>query len=204
MEEEFMISDLETLKVISDPFRMRIMETIGSKATTVKQIAKQLDVSPKKLYYHINLLEKHGLVIIAHTQLVSGIVEKWYQVAAYRISIDKSILTLEEGLEGAAQHLDQLLNGIFDATRADISQAVTQGLIHPLDEEERKSRVFVSKGTMVLDDDQREKLFEELENLCEKYKRQNDLPDQPQHKHYGFTIVVHPTTREIKKETTDR
>ncbi len=171
IQEEFIIRDLETLKVISDPFRMHIMETMGAKPTTVKQIAQHLDVSPKKLYYHINLLEKHNLIQITHTKLVSGIVEKWYQVSARQYSIDRSLLTLEEGREGAAQHIDQLLIGIFDTTRNDISSAIKQGLIHPDHEEQEDSQLFVSKGMMTLNDSQRQEMFKELKSLCERYKK---------------------------------
>ena len=81
VEEEIRISDLETLKVISDPLRVQILENIGlasdaGKSTSVKQLSEDLDIPQSKLYYHIKLLEKHDLVYVADTRVISGIIEK--------------------------------------------------------------------------------------------------------------------------------
>lgn len=94
--EEIRITDLETLKVISAPLRVQILERVGlaseaGQLTTVKQLSEVLDIPPTKLYYHINLLEKHGLIQIAETKVVSGIIEKYYQIAAKRIRADLDI-----------------------------------------------------------------------------------------------------------------
>src|SRR3954447_21221010 len=98
MEVEFepadrmVIKDLEALKAVSDPLRLRIMETMLQGARTVKQLAKELKTTPTKLYYHMNLLEQHGLVKVTGTRIVAGIIEKQYQLAAYSIHIDRSLL----------------------------------------------------------------------------------------------------------------
>ena len=61
-EPTMMINDLESLKVFSDPLRNQIMEILAPEKLTINQIAKKLGLAPSKLYYHINLLEKHGLI----------------------------------------------------------------------------------------------------------------------------------------------
>ena len=73
IEEEYLVTDLETIKIISDPLRVQILEHIGltsevGKLITVKEIAEALDIPPTKLYYHINLLEKHDLIRVAETR----------------------------------------------------------------------------------------------------------------------------------------
>ena len=57
---ERIISDVETLKALSDPVRLRILETMvtaADEAWTVKRLAKALGTNTTKLYHHINILE---------------------------------------------------------------------------------------------------------------------------------------------------
>ena len=59
------ISDVETIKALSDPLRLRILEvmTAGHDETfTVKRLATSLGVSQTKLYHHVNLLVERELI----------------------------------------------------------------------------------------------------------------------------------------------
>src|SRR5579872_2555332 len=81
--ETLEIDDLETLKVVADPRRKQLIDLLRQDAATVKELAAVMRVSPKSLYYHINLLQKHGLIRVVDTRLVSGITEKRYRAMAY-------------------------------------------------------------------------------------------------------------------------
>src|SRR5436189_2035227 len=87
-EQRMVIKDLDTLKAISDPLRLQIVEHMLAGARTVKQLAQELNTTPTKLYYHINMLEQYGLIKVTGTRVVSGIIEKQYHVAAYSIDIE--------------------------------------------------------------------------------------------------------------------
>ena len=71
--DEMVIDNLETLKVLADQLRKRIMEQFDE-PSTVKEVARKLGTSPSKLYYHVNLLEEHGLLKVTDTRIVSGII----------------------------------------------------------------------------------------------------------------------------------
>src|SRR5690349_23081625 len=86
------ITDLETVKVVADPLRLQLLNLLREEARTVKELAKTLHLPQTKLYYHMDLLEKHGLVRVVGTRLVSGILEKRYQAAAYKFSVDHALL----------------------------------------------------------------------------------------------------------------
>src|ERR687885_168224 len=86
------IRDLETVRLISDPLRLQILEALRKEPRTVKQVAAQLDVPATNLYYHVRLLEQRGLIRVTDTRIVSGIIEKRYQTVAYRLSIDRRLL----------------------------------------------------------------------------------------------------------------
>src|SRR5947209_14743424 len=81
--ETLEIDDFETLKVLADPRRKQLIDLLRQDGATVKELASSLRVSPKSLYYHVNLLLKHGLIRVVDTRLVSGITEKRYRATAY-------------------------------------------------------------------------------------------------------------------------
>jgi DNA-binding transcriptional ArsR family regulator len=128
-DDVLVISDPATLRVVSHPLRLRILEHLRAHAgepISVKEIAAALNTSQTKLYYHVNLLVEHGLIHVAETRLVSGIVERRYRVTAYRLSFDRSLFNIAEtGEEG----LDVWLSLVLDEVRGEIHRAVRAGLI---------------------------------------------------------------------------
>lgn len=85
------IDDLGTLRVLSDPLRLRLIEALGGEPTTVKVLARVLGVKPNRLYYHVNLLEEHGLIRVTETRLVSGIVERTYGLVARHFAVSDDL-----------------------------------------------------------------------------------------------------------------
>jgi DNA-binding transcriptional ArsR family regulator len=71
----FTISDLETLKVMTDPLRLKIIDLLLEQPRNVKFLASALNISSTKLYYHINMLEEKGILKVVSTRIVSGIIE---------------------------------------------------------------------------------------------------------------------------------
>ena len=69
------IADLETIKMVSDPLRLNLLHLVTAQARTVKQAADILHLEPHKLYYHMNLLEEHGLVHLVDQVIVGGVAE---------------------------------------------------------------------------------------------------------------------------------
>jgi DNA-binding transcriptional ArsR family regulator len=125
-EDVFIIDSLETLKVVADPLRLKILELLRGAPHTVKQLGAALRTPLKKLYYHVNLLEEHGLIRVASTRVVSGIIEKQYQVTAYRLSVDRALLAPDDT---AGDSLDAFLSMILDHAKSEIKKSVRAGLI---------------------------------------------------------------------------
>lgn len=116
----------ETLRIITDPLRLRMLELLRQQPRTVTELAGLLDVPRTKLYYHIGLLEEHDLVAVASTRVVSGITERHYRATAYRLSIDKSLLG---AAAGSGSPLELFLSIVLDEAASDILRAVDAGLI---------------------------------------------------------------------------
>ena len=75
--EVFEVTELEQLRVLADPLRMRILNNLFPQAQTAKQMADRLELPPTKLYYHFGELERVGLIKVVETRVKSGIIEKY-------------------------------------------------------------------------------------------------------------------------------
>ena len=74
--------DPALLRVLADPIRSFIVYSLVPEAKTAKTLAAELGCPVTRLYYHLQQLEKHGLVFVERTRLVSGIREKHYSANA--------------------------------------------------------------------------------------------------------------------------
>lgn len=83
------LTTLEEIKIFSDPYRLRIMKTFVDfgRPATVKEVADRMGEVPAKVYYHVKKLESIGLVSIDHTEVINGIVAKYYLYHAGEIEI---------------------------------------------------------------------------------------------------------------------
>lgn len=122
-----MIDDLETLRVVADRTRLDILRLLRDEPRTVKQVAAVLDVPPTKLYYHVRLLEEHGLIHVTDTRVVSGIIEKTYQASGYRLTVARELLP--GGGSGSGSPLDVLLSVVTEQAADEIRRGVEAGLI---------------------------------------------------------------------------
>ena len=196
--EEMVIEDLEVLKVISDSLRVRILELISvtnqkGQLCTVKQVAEKLDVPPTKLYYHINLLEKHGLIEIADTEVVSGIVEKRYRVAAYRMRVSASIIEAQNIPKDKQVELAlNTVQGVMDSTLSDLRQSIAYLIAQEeADRPVKQLAIMVSREILHLTHTQAEELQDKLEKLVDEYKQLDPAPEENP-LIFGLTIALNP------------
>ena len=72
------ITDIEKLKVISDPLRISILTTLGSEKKNSRQLAKLLKINRTKIHYHLNILEENSFIEVVDTDTINGIIQKYY------------------------------------------------------------------------------------------------------------------------------
>ena len=81
------------LKAASDPLRIRMGLLMIDAGRTVKELAQALDVPATRLYYHVRILEEHGLIEVVERRLVSGIEERRYRAVESAWSFGDQELT---------------------------------------------------------------------------------------------------------------
>lgn len=122
--EDRTVSDLETLRLLADPLRLSILGAFPPGRTgqpmSVKEIAEKLDEGQTKLYRHVKKLEEAGLLYVAETRVVSGIIEKRYRAAQRRLTIDSDMLTQQPEPDEYADTMVAVLDATRDRMRREI------------------------------------------------------------------------------------
>lgn len=144
-DEVRVIADVPTLQVVADPLRLRLLELLRREPQTAKELAAALGVAQTKLYYHLRLLEERELVRVVETRVVSGIIEKRYGVTAYRLSVDRALLS--PSAPAPDEGLGAFLSLVLDEARGEIERSIRAGLIDlgepsPLDNSAVLGRVW--------------------------------------------------------------
>lgn len=189
--DEFVITDLEALKVLADPLRLKILQYL-MKPSTVKIIAEKIDKPPTKLYYHFNLLEKHGLIQMVDTRIVSGIIEKHYQASARLYRVDRNLLS-PESAQGD-QGLDVTLSGLFGDARNDIRESMQAGVIDTSEDAPEHRRLFITQGPLKLTPEQSTEFYHRLLALVKEFDIDAN-EDNPDAQAYKLLLLLHPSHR---------
>ena len=115
------VDDVDVLKAMADPTRMAIlaalMRTRDLPVRSVKELAAELAEPQTKLYRHVRQLETAGLIRVASTRMVSGILEQRYQASQRDLILGRGILREHaEETTGAMQAiLDRFRDGFLAA-----------------------------------------------------------------------------------------
>lgn len=121
----FVIQTMEALRVFFEPFRSRIMRELAERPRSVRELSDDLGVPQTKLYYHIHLLEEHGLIVVADEPRPSS--ERVYRSTARDFVVHAALLSLSD--DPAPVELDSELTTVLDSTKVEIRSSAQRGVI---------------------------------------------------------------------------
>ena len=164
-----MVEDLETLKILADPMRNQILEILAPEKLTINQMAKKLGLSPSKLYYHINLLEKYGLIQEVDSIVKANIIEKVYWISAYECKMNDNLCNFSTP-EGQESTMTAMVTPI-ESTRQDMmrslearASALNQGA------EEHPREVIIFRELRKMDDQAADAFAERIKEVLEDFE----------------------------------
>jgi DNA-binding transcriptional ArsR family regulator len=199
--DKLAITSLETVKVLSDPLRLQILEQMLAQPVTVKQLAAELKLPQTKLYYHMNMLEEHGLVRVVSTRVVSGIIEKMYWVTAYSIELDKTLFAAPGG-KGISDEVNSLLQTMFDGVRIDLNRSVAAGLVDitkvSADEDSEPKHAILVRSRAHVPEDKVEELYKKMRALVEEFGSYESYDTDNHDPVHGLMVVMFPTTHNLR------
>ena len=187
---ERVISDVETLKALSDPVRLRILETMvtaADEAWTVKRLAKALDTNPTKLYHHINILEECEFIRVAGTRVVSGIIETSYRIAQLSLRLDRALLSGAGADVRSSVH--DVLAVVFDSVRDEIERGLSSGVIKSSDDP--LSELMI-RGLTMVHPDRAVELRRRLRELLAEFDTDDPSDVEPGAVAFGYLVALYP------------
>jgi predicted ArsR family transcriptional regulator len=100
VKEVLKISDLQQVRLLSDPLKLRLLQAFAENAGTTKEVAAELGESVTKLYRHVDALHDAGLLEIVSERQKRGAIERTFRAVAKRFEADHTLFGEESGEEG--------------------------------------------------------------------------------------------------------
>jgi DNA-binding transcriptional ArsR family regulator len=140
MLEELELDTEAKVKAFTHPYRMKLLHALKElqRPATPTDVARALGEGPGKVHYHMRILADAGIVALARTELVNGIVARYYEPAARRFNVKSDAfgsgadLTLRDGVaklitlrfrDGLKAFLERTTGKVFFAGASDLPHA---------------------------------------------------------------------------------
>jgi DNA-binding transcriptional ArsR family regulator len=191
-EDVRLIGDVESLRAISDPTRLRILETMVQRqdpAWSVKELAAGIGVPQTRLYHHVEQLLERDLIRAVERRIVSGIIETRYRVVARSFQLDRGLLAGDS--EARQEVLHDTLVAVFDTARNEIEEAIRTGVIDTGADGPDERRVILSRGLARLSPARAVELRRRLQAIEDEFGENAD----PDGDAYGVVFAVYPMPR---------
>ncbi len=192
-EESFLIDDIETLRVVADPTRIQIMEVLTTQAHTVKQVADKLGSASSKLYYHMNTLQKNGLVTLVGTKMVANLQEKYFRASANQFQVAEHLLKLVP--DGILDPISSIIASTLDTTKEDILRSMqARNFVLQGNEDEERQSAMVTRHIAHIRKDQAQKLIEKMQGILQEFAElEPEALDDSETGPWAFTVALYPT-----------
>ena len=122
----FDVDSFDQIKALAHPLRQRILERFGQGPATTKQVAERLGEKPTRLYHHVSVLERAGLVRLVETRQKRGTTEKYFETVAGRLRIDPSVLSGGQAIDSPSEVSKGVVEGLIENMRSELAQLAAQ------------------------------------------------------------------------------
>ncbi len=191
--QDLMVIEPALLRVLADPVRSFIVYSLVGEAKTTKELAGELGCPPTRLYYHLQQLEKHGLVFVERTRLVSGIREKHYRAAARDLRLERGGMVAGDGGDAAGERerREALLGFVFDQSRVEIARGLQDGRIDPARKAPEVGALMAYRNVLKLSPEQAARLYQQLHAFWQEY---DVIAKEPaaDGSFYAFAVALYP------------
>jgi DNA-binding transcriptional ArsR family regulator len=191
----YQINDLEQIKALAHPLRVRIIETLASSdPMTTKQVAELLGEKPTRLYHHVGLLEKAGLIRLTHTRKNRGTTEKYYEAIARQFRAAPELFS-KESSEDQINAIRPMIHTIFDNTTAELLRLLDAQQSGDLLEDEGGLLSYIE---MHLPQEQMEEVQQKLKevlDLLQSFDDNDSAADEEGLRKFRLTMAHYPLDR---------
>jgi DNA-binding MarR family transcriptional regulator len=170
MEEIKILTTLEEVKAMSDPFKYRILMSFYKREqpSTVKQIADAINEVPANVHYHVKKMEKAGILKLVYTKEINSIIARYYEptAKAFDIRCDSEIAGSNKNIMLAQSQ--QMVAGVYDDSKNTFIEQLTYSA-----QTEEKTNGNVSVEDLYLTDEEAEELNIQIKDILKKYNNKD-------------------------------
>jgi DNA-binding transcriptional ArsR family regulator len=193
MTDIYMLRELEQIKAIADPLRLKILHVLSEKSMTTKQVAEHLGENVNKLYHHVETLESVGLIKLTHTKPNRGTLEKYYKAIAKHFTLSPVLFEVRLDTDEAKSSTTELtFSSALQSTLSELKESLAKKLIKPAN-----SHPFFQRLHIRTSKEKAAKLQQEFEAWiadCEKANQKNG------EQLYGITATFYPIAESKKSD----
>lgn len=91
--DTYVVKRLDQAKLLTDPFKLKLLERFGGSPVTTKQVADLMGEKAPRLYRHVDALFDAGLLKLVEEKPKRGTVERYYRTIANRFEVDPELFT---------------------------------------------------------------------------------------------------------------
>lgn len=186
---------LTTLKMIADPTRARLLGLFAGEPSTVQQVASQLNMPVTRLYYHVHLLEEHGLIHVVETRPVGGTIEKIYRASARQFIVNKDEFS-GSGAK-ALKHTGVLIDFALTETGKAIRKSVKNGVIDLQQQAPHPQALQIRRGSGKISTSQAVQFYKRLEALVDEFTSLETQEDEQAE--YLLALTFFPVSKPKEK-----
>ena len=87
----YLVKRLEQAKLLTYPFKLKLIERFAGDPATTKQVADRMGEKAPRLYRHVDALVEAGLLVLVEERPKRGTVERYYKTVADRFEVDPDL-----------------------------------------------------------------------------------------------------------------
>ena len=116
------VNSLEQAKLLTDPFKLKLLEHFAGAPRTTKQVADGMGEKAPRLYRHVDALFDAGFLELVDEKPKRGTVERYYRTVASRFEVNPNLFaTSPERADDALA----MVRTVFRETESDLGKLAT-------------------------------------------------------------------------------
>lgn len=120
--DTYLVRRLEQAKLLTDPFKLKLLERFAGKPATTKQVADRMGEKAPRLYRHVDALVEEGLLQLVEEKPKRGTIERYYRTVAARFEMDPQLFSTSSGGGEASD----MMRRIIRDTESDLLRLLEQ------------------------------------------------------------------------------
>lgn len=197
----FVVKNLEHAKLLTDSFKLQLLEKFSGKPVTTKQVADAMGEKAPRLYRHVDAMVEAGFLRLVSEKPKRGTVERYYQAVASRFEVDPDLFAPSSG---QSEEAFDIVRSLLRETEADLlrlfaidEEIIRQTMLLPI-----VARVSL-RGSKEQIADIRNRLQDWMQDVQALMDTDEETGDSPDYVNYSGLMAFYPLVEESGETVQD-